>query len=113
MPKELFQVQPPAPDAVGVPACQPQGFPIRPFGRSAIFGYEKDDGFQDGSGSSCPGGKVRKGWEKPTSQLHTRIKGEVIKEISNYLDERLVGCDVFEVLSPAFGSVDLLLGTIC
>jgi hypothetical protein len=70
-------------------------------------------GFQDGSGSSCPCGKVRKGCEKPTSQFHTSIKEEVIEEISDFLNGRLVGCDGFGVLSWALISVDRLLGAFC
>ena len=51
--------------------------------------------------------------KKPMSQLHTSIKGEVIEEISDFLDGRLVGCGGFGVLSRALSSVDLLSGTVC
>jgi hypothetical protein len=50
MPQKVFQIQLPAPDAVSVPACHPQGCPFRPSRRGAIFGSEKDDGLQEGSG---------------------------------------------------------------
>jgi hypothetical protein len=82
-------------------------------GRAVIFGYEKNDGFQHSSGSSCPYGKFRKGCEKPMSQLHTSIKWEVIEEISDLFDGRLVGCGGLGVLSRALSSVDLLSGTVC
>jgi hypothetical protein len=81
-----------------------RGAPFVRLGHAAIFRYEKDDGFQDDSGSSCPWGKVGKCCEEPTSQLHTRINGEVIEEIRDFLDGRLGG----------FGGLGLLVvSTFC
>lgn len=54
-------------------------------GHAAIFGYEEDNGFQESSASGRRSGEFRKGRQKPTSQLLTNIKREVIEETKGYL----------------------------
>ena len=54
--------------------------------RAAIFGHEKDDGFQDGPRASCPCGEGGDGRDEPTSQVHTCWEGKVIEEIRDFLD---------------------------
>jgi len=50
-------------------------------GRSAIFGYEQDDGLEDSARASCPCGEGKDGHEEPTSQLHTSMERKMIEEI--------------------------------
>ena len=54
-------------------------------GRAAIFGEEKDDGFEGSSSAGCSCVEVD-GREESKSELHTRLEEELIEEIRNFLD---------------------------
>ena len=82
--EKMIQLQSSALDAFGVPACQSQGFPVRPLGGAAILGYEKGLRFSEHLGFGLPR------WEKleqPTSQ-HKASSGRLSRrsEISSRRD---------------------------
>ena len=55
-------------------------------GRAAIFGHEENDGLQDTPLAGCPFGEGGDGREEPTRQLHTRLVGEVIEKIRDFVE---------------------------
>ena len=55
-------------------------------GRAATFGHEGNDGLQDSPRTGCPCGEGGDGREESKGQLHTRLDGEVIEEIRNFVE---------------------------
>ena len=82
----MHQFKLPAAHSVRISGGEGQGFTLSLLlGRAAIFGDEKDDGFQNSSRVSCHFGEEEVGREESTSKLHTSLEGEVIEEIRNFL----------------------------
>ena len=55
-------------------------------GRAAIFGHKENDGLQDSPLAACPCGEGGDGREEPAGQPKTRLDGEVIEEIRDFLE---------------------------
>jgi len=67
-------------------------------GRASIFGHDENDGLQEIPRAGCPCGEGEDGREESTGQLHTRLDGEVIAEIRDFVEwggGRLVEDDQF------------------
>ena len=55
-------------------------------GRVAIFRHEENDGLQERPRAGCPCVEGGDGREQPKGQLHTRLDGQLIEEIRDFLE---------------------------